>query len=165
MRKIDKEIDILEVLENNPMLTQREISKRTTFSLGMVNSLIKKCVKMGLLKTEQLTPRTMKYILTPHGMKEKTKKTLKYIKKSYNEISELINKINIIIDSFKDKNIYLLGEKNEIYEIVTKTLDTKKVNYEYIENTDEITKKDEIVFIWDIELEDNLKSEFVNLVK
>ncbi|BDU51425.1 winged helix-turn-helix transcriptional regulator [Haliovirga abyssi] len=164
MRKITKEIEILEVLEDNPTMTQREIAKRTSFSLGMVNSLIKKCVKTGLLKTEQMTPKTMKYILTPQGIKEKTKKTLRYIKKSYNEIIKLSNKINIIIENSLDKNIYLLGEKDEIFEIAKMTLDSKKVVYEHILNKEDIKKGDVLVLLWDIELENELENEFVNLI-
>lgn len=153
----------MEVLEDNPTMTQREIAKKTSFSLGMVNSLIKKCVKTGLLKTEHMTPKTMKYILTPQGIKEKTKKTLRYIKRSYNEILKLSNKINTIVDTSTDKDIYLLGEKDEIYEIVKMTLESKKVDFEHILNEEEI-KENALVLIWDIELEEKLENKFVNLI-
>ena len=74
-----KEINILEVLHDGDEFSQRDIAKLTGMSLGMVNMLLNKCVKKGLVKIEHLNSRSVKYILTPKGIQEKSAKMIEYI--------------------------------------------------------------------------------------
>ena len=60
----DVEVLILEELEKNPDVTQRDLSEKTGLSLGMVNLLLKKFVKKGFVKLEKLNSRSFRYILT-----------------------------------------------------------------------------------------------------
>ena len=69
---MENEYQVLTHLQENEQTSQRNISKRTGLSLGAVNILIKKMVHMGLVKVEKLNSRTMRYIITPKSMKEKT---------------------------------------------------------------------------------------------
>ncbi|PNR93175.1 winged helix-turn-helix transcriptional regulator [Petrotoga sp. 9PWA.NaAc.5.4] len=59
----ESELLILEIIENNASVTQREISKKSGLSLGMVNLLLKKFVKKGLVKLERLDGKSFRYIL------------------------------------------------------------------------------------------------------
>ncbi|MFW6274035.1 MAG: winged helix-turn-helix transcriptional regulator, partial [Halanaerobium sp.] len=78
---MDKKItDVLQILDKEDSPSQRQIAEETGFSLGLVNILIKKAVKKGFIKIEKLNSRNIKYILTPAGIKEKTDKTIDYIK-------------------------------------------------------------------------------------
>jgi len=47
-RMQDVEVLILEELEKNSAITQRELSEKTGLSLGMVNLLLKKSIKYKL---------------------------------------------------------------------------------------------------------------------
>ena len=63
----DVEVLILEELEKNPDVTQRDLSEKTGLSLGMVNMLLKKFVKKGFVKLERLNSRSFRYIsYSPH---------------------------------------------------------------------------------------------------
>ena len=79
----DNEILILEELEKNSNITQRGLSEKTGLSLGMVNRLLKKFIKKGFVKLERLNSKSFRYILTPEGFKEKSKKTIEYMKIYY----------------------------------------------------------------------------------
>ena len=43
-------------------------------------------VNKGLVKVDKLSPRTVRYILTPQRMKEKTKLTYEFVSRSYRQI-------------------------------------------------------------------------------
>ena len=68
---MEAEYKVLSHLQENETTTQRHISARTGLSLGSVNLLLKKMVRKGLVKIERLNKRTVRYILTPQGIKEK----------------------------------------------------------------------------------------------
>ena len=50
MRRSDTEYIILKILENNPHLAQREISKEMGLSLGKTNYIIRALIDRGFLK-------------------------------------------------------------------------------------------------------------------
>jgi len=151
----EKITDVLTILDREDSPSQREIAKQTGFSVGLVNTLIKKCAKKGLVKIERLNSRNIKYILTPEGIKEKTQKTIDYIKRSYQAISELQSKVEEITKKHisDGRDIYIKKEDDEIFSIVTDTLNNIGVKYEiindikFLEKTN--NKKEVVVYIWD----------------
>ncbi len=76
---MEHEYQVLTHLQENETTTQRKISKRTGLSLGAVNLLLKKMGRKGLIKIERLNARTVRYILTPKGIQEKSRLTYRYI--------------------------------------------------------------------------------------
>jgi hypothetical protein len=103
-------------------------------------------------------------------MKEKTKKTLRYIKNSYKLIIELNNKILNLTNKHisENKTIALLGENDEIMEIIETTFKLNNISYEKYKNINDIENfKNIIVYLWNIELEDELKEkniEYINVI-
>lgn len=100
-KKIIKSIDpdlhfrALHVLEDNPKLSQRELAKTVGVSLGRINYCLKALVEKGQLKINNFTNNKNKsvylYLLTPRGVKEKTKLTSGFLKRKLNEY-ELLRK-------------------------------------------------------------------------
>lgn len=117
---MDKEYILLNEIEKNENITQRELSKKTELSLGSVNILLNKMVHEGLIKIKQVPMKRVAYMLTPSGIAEKVMKTSGYIKIHYNYIYETTKKIkNIIIDlSEKYERLFILLEQDEISELV-----------------------------------------------
>lgn len=167
----EKITDILQVLDQEDDPSQREIANQVGFSVGSVNALIKKCAKKGFVKIERINARNIKYILTPKGMKEKTKKTINYIQKSYRAIKKLENKITELAVKHNDEskiiNIYN-KESGEIFDLVTSTLDKLDVNYEIIDTKDQvknsINEKNNVIYYWSSELDLNNESLY-NILK
>ena len=157
----DKITDVLTILDREDSPSQREIAKQTGFSVGLVNTLIKKCAKKGLVKIERLNARNIKYILTPEGIKEKTQKTIDYIKRSYQAIQQLQNRVAELAlkHSTEGKQIYLYKEKeDEIFELVTSTLKSLNIEYIILDKKNKLNKMDNnyIIYHWDSTL---IKSE------
>ncbi len=168
-----KEKDILMLLENNSDISQRELAKKAGISLGTVNYLLKKCVKKGLLKIERLNSRNLKYILTPAGMKEKMKRTLSFVKRSYKAIIQLQDDICRLAKEKKkqDYKIWIMGEKDEIYEIVVHSLKRNNIDFSEAQKKEDITiTKDQktTVIYWDVDnivMEKQNDIEYINLLK
>ena len=76
MHKSDTEYLVLKKLENNPHLTQRELSKELGLSLGKTNYVINALIDKGWLKLNNFKRSDNKlgyiYLLTPVGISEKT---------------------------------------------------------------------------------------------
>jgi len=145
----EKIADILNILDRDENLSQREIAQKTGISLGLVNTLIKKCVKKGLVKIERLNSRNIKY-MTPDGIKEKTLKTISYVKRSYRAIQKLQWRIKELAerDSKLGKNIYLLKKDDEIFQLVKGILNDLKIKYIVIDDLkplDLITKDNSVL--------------------
>ena len=80
---MDKEdnLQVLRKLRNKPESSQRELAKELNFSLGKLNYCLKSLQQKGLIKIKNFKKNPKKinylYILTPKGISEKTKLTLK----------------------------------------------------------------------------------------
>jgi DNA-binding MarR family transcriptional regulator len=167
----EKITDVLTILDREDSPSQREIAKQTGFSVGLVNTLIKKCAKKGLVKIERLNSRNIKYILTPEGIKEKTQKTIDYIRRSYQAISELQTKVEKVTNKniSEGRDIYVIRENDEIFSIVTETLVKMGVNYKVIDDLIELkkekNKENNIIYVWNTEHITKLKGyNKVNLI-
>ena len=75
---------ILKLLESNPSASQRDIARELGVSLGRVNFCLQALVEKGLIKANNFrnstTRQTYLYLLTPKGMQEKAKVTVRFLK-------------------------------------------------------------------------------------
>ena len=109
---METEFKVLSHLQENETTTQRQISKRTGLSLGSVNLLLKKMVRKGLVKMERINKRTVRYILTPQGLKEISRLTYRYIKSTYHLIEKINQKLDQLIaerENIDQDSVALLG--------------------------------------------------------
>lgn len=74
-----KELRVLEEIDQNPELTQRQLSRRMGVALGVGNLLLKNLAKKGYIKVTHLSWKRWIYIITPKGMTRKVNLTLSYI--------------------------------------------------------------------------------------
>ena len=100
MNKSDAEYLILKKLEDNPYLTQRELSKELGVSLGKTNYVIKALTDKGWLKLDNFRRSDNKlgysYLLTAQGITEKTTLARKFLNRKsdeYNRLKEEIEKL------------------------------------------------------------------------
>ena len=141
---MENEFQVLKNVESNGNVTQRDIARNTGMSLGNVNILIKRLVKKGMIKIEKLTPHTIRYILTPRGLKEKAEITYRYILSTYNFINEINSKIDNLIDNYiytEIKHTILFGSKDEIGELLKNKLNHKLVQNKHIKSLVELEKE------------------------
>jgi len=97
MNTRDIHLDLLRKLESNSEYTQRELSKEMGVSLGKVNYCMKKLTEKGWVKLTNFSNSSNKYgymyLLTPQGIKQKTRLTASFLKIKIEEFEILSNEI------------------------------------------------------------------------
>lgn len=78
----DRDLQILEIIERSPDVTQRGIAKEMRIALGLANSCLKRMARKGWVKARDAPGRRLFYYLTPTGMSEKTRLTYHYVRRS-----------------------------------------------------------------------------------
>jgi EPS-associated MarR family transcriptional regulator len=84
---------ILKLLEADPQASQRRIADELGISLGRVNFCLKALVDKGLVKVNNFrnnaNKRAYLYLLTPRGIEEKARVTLRFLKVKLEEYEAL----------------------------------------------------------------------------
>tara|TARA_B100001063_G_C16722446_1_gene534399 strand:+ start:481 stop:819 length:339 start_codon:yes stop_codon:yes gene_type:complete len=87
------EFNLLRKIQNKPGQPQRELAKDLGFSLGKLNYCMKALKDKGLVKINNFKKNKTKlnylYVITPKGISEKTKMTIRFMKLKMNEYDEL----------------------------------------------------------------------------
>ena len=122
-----RELEILEKIENNGHLTQRELSKEVGIALGLINHLLKKMVKKGWVKIKNVDARRIKYLITPEGAREKSSLLYKRVESTINfylEAKRVIKEkvMHLKIEGVENVSIYGINHISEVLYIVLREL-------------------------------------------
>ena len=89
---------MLRKIESNSRITQRKLAKDLGYSLGKLNYVLKRLKAKGILKVKNFKKNpnkiTYTYLLTPKGVAEKTRITMRYMKivsKEYDKLKKDLN--------------------------------------------------------------------------
>jgi EPS-associated MarR family transcriptional regulator len=84
---------ILKLLEVDPRASQRRIADELGISLGRVNFCLQALIKKGLIKANNFrnsaNKRAYLYLLTPRGMEEKARVTMRFLRVKLDEYETL----------------------------------------------------------------------------
>ncbi len=84
---------VMQLLQENPDLTQRELAEKLGVSVGGVNYCLKALVDKGWVKMKNFAHSKNKfgyvYVLTPHGLSEKAELTGRFLKSKMAEYEML----------------------------------------------------------------------------
>jgi len=109
----DKEISLLEVLKHRPDVGQRDMAEAIGMSLGMTNLLLKELSAKGWMLMRKLSPRKVQYVLTPEGMKELSRRSYRFLKKSIRHVADCRAQLEALVVDAKHTGaagLYLRGE-------------------------------------------------------
>jgi EPS-associated MarR family transcriptional regulator len=88
---------ILRLLENNPQMSQRDLARALSISLGKVNYCLQALIDKGLVKANNFRRSSNKvayaYLLTPRGIEEKAKVTAQFLVRKVAEYEALEKEI------------------------------------------------------------------------
>ncbi len=88
---------LLKVLSQDPHLGQRDMAKRMGISLGKVNYCVSELASKGWIKIIRFKSAKNKipytYMLTPKGLEEKARLTLRFLKRKLSEYEEIKKQI------------------------------------------------------------------------
>ena len=88
---------LLKILAEEPKLGQREMAKKMGISLGKVNFCVSELAAKGWIKITRLKSARKKipyiYMLTPKGLEEKGKLTVRFLRSKLTEYEEIKKQI------------------------------------------------------------------------
>ena len=94
------QLSVLRLLEQNPQLTQRQLSAELGVSLGKTHYIVKSLIDVGLVKLDNFQRSDNKwgyaYLLTPEGIKEKAAITVRFLARKQDEYRLLEREIEIL---------------------------------------------------------------------
>ena len=106
------QLSVLRLLEQNPQLTQRQLSAELGVSLGKTHYVVKSLIDVGLVKLDNFQRSDNKwgyaYLLTPKGIKEKAAIAVRFLARKQDEYRLLEREIEILkseVDAETDKNV------------------------------------------------------------
>jgi EPS-associated MarR family transcriptional regulator len=109
---------ILKVLEADPQASQRRIANALGISLGRVNYCLQALIDKGLVKAKNFRTSTNKraylYLLTPKGMEDRAKTTVRFLKvkiAEYEELTQQLGELRREVANMQDSSVDERAEK------------------------------------------------------
>jgi EPS-associated MarR family transcriptional regulator len=100
---------VLNAIEENPHITQRELAQKLGVSLGGINFCLKALVEIGHLKINNFQKNSNKsaylYLLTPTGLSNKAMLATSFLRRKMDEFKALKMEIDLIKSKIKDSNL------------------------------------------------------------
>jgi EPS-associated MarR family transcriptional regulator len=113
----DTHFRVLSLLEQHPDMSQRDLAKALGVSLGGVNYSLKALMERGMVKVQNFSRSERKlayaYVLTPHGLAEKTKLTARFLKRKMDEYEALkaeIDSLQYALNGKRQSNLMFDNE-------------------------------------------------------
>lgn len=95
---------LLAFVEREAHVSQRALANELGVALGLVNTYIKRCVKKGLIKVQQVPSRRYAYYLTPSGFAEKSRLTAEYLSWSLSFFRRARVECSALFDRARQRN-------------------------------------------------------------
>ena len=136
-------LGVLASVHENHAVTQRSLSKDLGIALGLTNAYLKRCIRKGLIKVQQIPRNRYAYYLTPDGFSEKSRLTTQYLASSFNFYRRARSQCEDLLADFKSNNltriaIHSIGDLAEIAVLCAAQYDIKLcavVDSDYCEPT------------------------------
>jgi DNA-binding MarR family transcriptional regulator len=127
-----RELRLLEELERNPIVSQRELSHRFNIALGVTNACLRTMVRKGWVRIRGLSHRKIGYYLTPKGLAEKTRLSLQMISytiQHYSELKKMIGQrlLKMEQDGFRRIVFYGISDEMEVAYITLQGVNLKLI--------------------------------------
>jgi DNA-binding MarR family transcriptional regulator len=147
-----RELNLLQELEKNPVVSQRDLSHKFGIALGVTNACLKRMARRGWIRIMNLDRRRIGYYLTPKGLAEKTKLTLRlasWTVRHYSTLKDIIGERLLEMRKKGIKRIVFYGVSDEM-EIAYITL--QGVNLKLVGIVDDDEKyRPQIIFGYELE--------------
>ncbi len=112
-----RDLRLLEELERNPIISQRELSHKFGIALGVTNACIKRMIRKGWVRIKGFDHRRIGYHLTPKGFVEKSRLTFHLVTgivQHYSELKQVIGGRLLEMEHDGKKRIVFYGVSDEM---------------------------------------------------
>lgn len=104
-----KTLLLLEAIDNEECLSQRDLAKKLNISLGMVNTIIKSLLDRGFFKIDTHPKSKVKYVLTSTGVSGKADLAIRYISHLISIYQETKTRIQTRLDKLYEEGVRKLA--------------------------------------------------------
>lgn len=114
-------LGMLSAVERNSQISQRVISRDLGVALGLANAMLKRCIRKGWIKVQQVPRRRYLYYLTSQGFAEKTRLAGQYVSGSFTFFRRARAQISDLLSVCADAgwNRVALAGASELAEVAT----------------------------------------------
>ena len=109
MPKDQIHLSVLRLLEQNPQLTQRQLSAELGVSLGKTHYILSSLIDVGLIKLDNFKRSKNKlgyaYLLTPEGIKQKAAITVRFLARKQKEFKRLEREIEMLKSEVSEQSL------------------------------------------------------------
>ena len=116
-----RELELLEVIEEDPSIRQVDIAKRMGVAVGTVNWLLKRLAGKGYIRMKRIGRWQWRYLLTPSGIARKAKLTRQYVRASMSQYRKTRTQVLSLIEDLKEEGwseVRLIGDPtNDLVEV------------------------------------------------
>jgi DNA-binding MarR family transcriptional regulator len=131
-------LHILQNINADEKVSQRKLASSLGIAVGLTNSYLKRLIKKGLVKMEQVPANRYAYMLTPKGFSEKARLVTDYMHRSlslYREASSAYSDcVNQLLE--QNKTTVILCGASELTEIASLWLERAGVKVKFIFDQD-----------------------------
>ena len=153
---------ILDLIEKDPHITQREMAQEIGVAVSMINSYVDDYEKKGLIKRKKHTTKNVEYFVTKKGMERRKLLNIWYLKSSHEVYLSAKDNIVIFLNQIIKKGFkkILLYGAGEVAEIMLKVMnDDYNIPLEVLAVVDDdISKQNEMIVNVPIIGSDRIKS-------
>ncbi len=110
-------LQFLEEIEQNPKVSQRELSHKFGIALGVTNACIKRMARRGFIILKGIPPRNIAYYITPKGFAEKANLALRAFSlniRHYAEIKKQFSKKLLEMQNSGVRRVVFYGLSDEM---------------------------------------------------
>lgn len=113
LSEFDRDLILLEQLEENPEATQATLAIQLGVAIGTVNWHLKRLIAKGYIKAKRVERRKLRYMITPEGLALRARLTLDFIQSSF-RLYRLVRERSIVaihqVEEAGFSHIFVQGE-------------------------------------------------------
>ena len=114
-----RNLQTLEAIEDDSLLTQRRLSQRLGIALGLTNIYLRRLIRKGYVKCVNMQSNRLRYLLTPRGIAEKSRLTYEFMQYSLFLYGQVRQHLHAVLEPYthgdlKQIALYGTGEEAEL---------------------------------------------------
>lgn len=115
----DRDLTILEHIEQNPDATQASLAAQLGVAVGTVNWHLKRLVEKGYVKVRRVERRKLRYIITPEGLALRARLAIDFIQNSFRIYRLVRERMIAVLDEIESsgKHAVRLSGEGDVAEI------------------------------------------------
>ncbi len=101
--------------------TQRKLAHHTGYSIGLINTILKKLSKTGYIKITTIDKRRLQYLLTPTGVALASKTACMYVLKTFRDYQSLYQQVSVFFNNLHEqgcRDLYVCCDNEDLRRLI-----------------------------------------------